>query len=136
MKFNTMKSAAIAICLGSLSWAGVARADGWPSSVAGTWSIVGNQHAGTLVIRQPSSTQRCREINGTIYQSDQVQGFYCPFSGRISFARLRNGVAIQHWQGNLSQGGSGLPLRIGGAFAVITSNGGGSLGEYNFTGTK
>ncbi|MBD2448615.1 hypothetical protein H6G76_15930 [Nostoc sp. FACHB-152] len=135
MKSNIMKSAALAVCLGSLSWAGLARADGWPISIAGTWSIVANQSPGVLVINQPSSSLNCRPITGTIYGTDQIQGFYCPFSGRISFARLRNGVAIQNYQGNLSVVQSGSPLRLGGSFSVINSTGG-SPGEYNFSGTK
>ena len=135
MKSNVMKSAVIAVGLGSLFWAGVARADGWPASIAGTWSIVGNQTPGTLVINQPSSSLNCKPITGTIYGTSRIQAFYCPFSGRISFARILNGVAIQHYQGNLSQAISGLPLRLGGTFSVINSTGG-SPGEYNFSGTK
>jgi hypothetical protein len=120
-------------------------ADGWPSSVTGTWSVVGNQSAGALVISQYAGAagSQCKPIRGTIYGVDAIEGFYCPGSGRISFLRY-NGITTvpkQHWSGNLSQRVTGQPLRIGGLFATFDHNNvagtlGGSLGEYNFQAVK
>lgn len=133
MKVNFKQGTAIAVCFGSLLWGGAAYADGWPTSVAGNWSIVGNQSAGTLSITQPVSNLYCRPIYGTIY-GNPIEGFYCPYSGRIGFVRKTpSGIAHQYYQGNLSQTGS--TLRIGGNFGVFNSNGG-SFGEYSFYATK
>lgn len=120
-------------------------ADGWPASVAGSWSVIGNQSAGTLSITQyaGASGSQCKPIRGTIYGTDAIEGFYCPQSGRISFQRYvgQTVTPSQYWSGNLSQLITGQPLRIGGLFAVyrhdnVVGTVGGSLGEYNFSATK
>lgn len=130
MAVNLKQGTAIAACFGSLLWGSAAYADGWPASVAGSWSVVGNQTSGTLSITQPASSLNCRPISGTIY-GDSLQGFYCPSSGRIVFVRKdTNGITFQHYQGNLSQ--SGTTLRIGGSFSSLN----GAYGEYNFYATK
>jgi hypothetical protein len=122
-----------------------ALADGWPLSVAGNWSVQGNQHAGVLSITQypGAAGSLCKPIRGTIYGVDAVEGFYCPYSGRIAFQRYINLTLNpkQFWSGNLSQVVAGQPLRIGGLFASFDHNNtsgtsGGSLGEYNFSATK
>lgn len=135
MKAKFQQGTVIAACFGSLLWASAAYADGWPASVQGNWSVVANQSSGTLSITQPSSSLNCKPISGYIFAtSSTIQGFYCPASGRISFARRNSsGVPYQYYQGNLSQ--TGNTLRIGGSFAVFNSSGG-SLGEYSFYGTK
>ena len=129
----------MALLLLSLFSAGVARADGWPASVAGTWSVIGNQSPGTLsMTRFPGlAGSQCKPIRGTIYTTDNVEGFYCPNSGRISFVRYvgTSTNPRQFWSGNLSQ--TGQTLRIGGLVAVVVHDNtqgtvGGSLGEYNF----
>ncbi|MEH2234275.1 MAG: hypothetical protein V7K71_32405 [Nostoc sp.] len=130
MIFNLKKSAALTVCLSTLCWTSAARADGWPVSVAGTWSVSANQSQGTLVINQPSSTLNCRPISGTIFTTDRIQGFYCPFSGNIGFSRINNGTTIQYYEGNLSQ--NGAVLKIGGSFSSIL----GSFGNYNFSAVK
>jgi hypothetical protein len=120
-------------------------ADGWPASVTGTWTVVGNQSVGSLAINQfaGAAGSQCKPIRGTIYNVDAVEGFYCPGSGRISFLRYDGNTLVpkQHWSGNLSQLVAGQPLRIGGLFATFDHNNvvgalGGSLGEYNFWGVK
>jgi len=125
-----------ALFCGALLTVGIARADGWPASVAGNWNVVGNQSTGILAITQsPGSV--CDPIHGTIFGTDTIERFYCPGSGRIAFLRY-NGNATspqQFWSGNLSVLISGQPLRIGGLFAVFNASGG-SLGEYNFSATK
>ena len=133
MNANFRVGTGIAVFFGSLLWGSAAYADGWPTTVQGNWSVVGNQATGTLSITQPSSSLNCKPISGSIY-GNSIQGFYCPASGRIGFARLlSSGVPFQYYQGNLSQ--TGNTLRIGGNFAVFNSSGG-SLGEYNFSATK
>ncbi len=125
----------------SAASANVAMADGWPLSIVGNWSIIGNQHAGSLVIATQSAVGHCRRITGTIYPgtavSHPIEGFYCPFSGRLQFVRKlpANNDTLQVWTGNVSQ--DGVVDRMGGTFtSVSTALGGGSLGEYNFQGAK
>lgn len=123
----------IALSAGSANFA---MADGWPISVVGNWSIIGNQSIGTLSIATQSSTGHCRRITGAVFV-DPIEGFYCPFSGRIQFVRkaLFNNDTKQVWTGNVSQ--DGAVDRMGGTFtSVSVALGGGSLGEYNFQGSK
>ena len=144
MKLN-LKKIAMTLCASALLTSGVAMADGWPSSVAGRWSVVGNQSLGTLEISQfaGASGSQCKPIRGRIYNVDNIEGFYCPGSGRLGFLRYigTSNNPKQHWLGNLSQVRRGLPLRIGGQFATFDHNNvsgtsGGSLGEYNFSATR
>jgi hypothetical protein len=142
---RSVTMAAMVLGLSSLLTAGAAFADGWPASIAGSWSVVGNQSLGTLAITQYAGAagSQCKPIRGTIYGVDAIEGFYCPGSGRLSFARYVGNTTNpkQHWSGNLSQAVTGQPLRIGGLFAAFPHNNtsgtvGGSLGEYNFSATK
>ncbi|MFN6528546.1 hypothetical protein [Nostoc sp. ChiSLP03a] len=135
MKNNLKTYTAIAVCCGTFSGVSSAYADGWPTSVAGTWSVVGNQSSGSLVITQPASALNCKPISGSIF-GNAIEGFYCPSSGRIAFVRKSSSnFPYQYYQGNLSQTDS--TLRIGGSFSAFLSNGiGGSLGEYNFSASK
>jgi hypothetical protein len=127
---------AIALSVSALLAMSSAFADGWPASVAGDWQVIGNQSVGNLSISQSNTHGQCKPIRGTIYNSDRIEGFYCPGSGRIAFHRyINNSESIkQHWSGNLSQASQDRPLRMGGLFASSRHNGvGGSLGEYNFS---
>jgi hypothetical protein len=126
----------LAFTLGTLLFATAASADGWPPSVVGSWSVLGNQSLGTLSITSQAPSGQCRKILGTIY-GNPIEGFYCPFSGRIHFVRKDNVTndTSQAWTGNLSQAIAGQPLRMGGVFSSV-GPGGGSLGEYNFHATK
>jgi hypothetical protein len=135
----------LAVSIVALFAAPSAFADGWPGSVTGLWSVVGNQSAGALAIQQyvGAAGSQCKPIRGTIYGVDAIEGFYCPGSGRISFLRYSGNTLVpkQHWSGNLSQVVAGQPLRIGGLFATFDHNNlvgtlGGSLGEYNFQAVK
>ena len=132
----------------SAASANVALADGWPVSIVGNWSIIGNQHVGSLFIATQAAVGNCRRITGTIYPgtvvAHPIEGFYCPFSGRLQFVRKQptqinnappSNDTLQVWTGNVSQ--DGLVDRMGGTFTSIsTALGGGSLGEYNFQGAK
>jgi hypothetical protein len=132
----------LAITVGaiSLAWGSVATAAPL-ASVTGKWSIVGNQHAGSLRLDQGVGAP-CAPINGTIYPgttvSHAVRGYYCPSTGRIAFARKNAaGVVIQTWVGNVSDVVLGAPHRMGGTFhALDTAAGSGTLGEYHFQGQK
>jgi hypothetical protein len=131
-----MKKHTLAAVFGMLALgANVAMADGWPGSVVGNWSVLGNQSPGTLSIASQASTGLCRAISGTIY-GNPIQGFYCPYSGRIHFVRksAQTNDTYQVWTGNLSQ--AGTVNRMGGTFTSVNATLGGSLGEYNFQASK
>jgi len=131
-----MKKRYLALLCGSLAIAAnTALADGWPMSVVGTYSVLGNQHAGTLRITSQGASGLCRRIVGSIYNYEPIEGFYCPYSGRIHFVRksAANNDTTQVWTGNLSQ--AGPVLRVGGTFTAVNAAGG-SLGEYNFNASK
>ena len=119
----------------------VVRADGWPASAAGDYDVVGNQAFGVLSITQFSGDvgSQCKPISGLIYGRDRIEGFYCPGSGRIAFARKKgtaaDAVTSQFWAGNLSRAGE--TVRMAGTFYCTPHDNahgtiGGSLGEYNF----
>jgi hypothetical protein len=134
---------AVAISCVTLLAVGTAAADGWPASVSGNWTVLGNHSPGSLSITQfpgaPGS--QCKPIRGFIYNTDVIEGFYCPNSGRIVFMRYidNTNAPRQFWSGNLSQ--VGATLRMGGVFASFVHNNvagtvGGSLGEYNFQASR
>ena len=130
-----MKKQVLALLFAGLALgAEVALADGWPGSVVGSWSVVGNQSVGTLKVTSQASTGLCRGIGGTIY-GNPIEGFYCPFSGRIHFVRKNaaDNDSFQAWTGNVSQ--AGAVNRMGGTFTALNAIGG-SLGEYNFHASK
>ena len=129
-----MNKSLSSVVFGSLTLlATSAMADGWPASVVGNWNVVGNQTAGVLSVTGQAAAGMCRRIVGTIY-GNAIEGFYCPFSGRINFVR-KNAAndTVQAWLGGVSM--AGPTLRMGGTFASVTPAGG-SLGEYNFHAVK
>ena len=112
----------------------LAHADTYPTSVVGAWAVTGNQTAGTLNVASQATAGKCRAITGTLYD-DPIQGFYCPASGRVEFARkLSNGATFQVWSGQLSD--RGPVLRMGGTFSSLDVFYGGNLGYYNFQAQK
>ena len=133
----------LAIAAGTISlvWGSMATAAPL-ANVTGTWTIVGNQHAGSLRISSQVGPLPCQAIDGTIYPgttvSHPVRGYYCPATGRIAFARKNTaGVVIQTWVGNVSDVIASAPHRMGGTFhALDTAAGSGILGEYHFQGQK
>jgi hypothetical protein len=107
----------------------------WPPSVVGAWNGFGNQTALKLVIASQGPTGKCKPITGTLTNvtgggSSNIQGFYCPESGRISFVRKDSSTndTFQSYSGNVSD--VDKPLRMGGTFAEL--NMADHLGEYNF----
>ena len=121
------------LMLGTLMWVNTAAADGWPISVLGTWSVNANNSTGSLVITTQGTTGLCRPIGGTIF-GNPIQGFYCPFSGRITFLRkiAATNDTFQVYSANLGQVFGGLPLRMGGTFSSMNA----TFGEYNFFASK
>lgn len=132
----TLLKRAFAAAVGSVLCVGAAYA-AHPASVAGTWSAVGNQTLGNLVLAQAVSAAICKPISGSIF-TNRVQGFYCPPTGRIVFARhTSSGVPFQLYEGQVSR--DGAIDRIGGSFMIWNGLGGGAVNEgldYNFSATK
>ena len=85
----SLLTACAAIGLGT----GSAHANGWPTSVVGSWNVQANQSALVLRISTQAAGSGCVAITGTITdlasggQSNNIQGFFCPLSGRVSFLR-------------------------------------------------
>ncbi|WP_392534377.1 hypothetical protein [Nostoc sp. C117] len=129
MKPFSFLSSALVV-LSPLMFSQHALADGWPTSVVGTWNVTANQTSGQLVITFQDTTGQCRKILGTIF-GNSIVGFYCPSSGRIHFLRKdSSGFTIQDYSANLSQ--AGTKNYISGVFDSDL----GSFGEYSFFGSK
>jgi hypothetical protein len=127
-----MKKLLLGISLASIAFGtNIALADGWPTSVLGTWSVIANHSTGTLLITTQVSSGDCQFISGDIF-GNPMHGFYCPQSGRIHFLRTVNGATIQDYTGNLSQALAGAPLLVAGTW----DSDGGSFGEYNWNASK
>jgi hypothetical protein len=110
-----------------------------PASVVGTWTGVGNLTAVQVVITAQGTTGTCKAITGTMNNlpfggASNIQGFYCPSTGRIGFVRKdpTTNVTFQTYSGNLSN--TATTLRMAGVFAELAQVG--QLGEYNFSLTK
>ena len=129
-----------AVLFGTLTLAAtVARADGWPSTAVGNWNVIANQTSGVLHITSQAASGNCRFITGTANFGTEVtntlEGFYCPFSGRIHFVRKNasNNDTFQSYSGNLSQ--PGTYWRMAGSFTAVNAHGG-SPGEYSFNASR
>ena len=113
-----------------------------PPSIAGVWNAIGNTAGGALAINQFASAAVCKPITGSMFGvANAVQGYYCPVTGRIVFARraLIGGVLtpIQFYEGHVSR--DGVIDRMSGSFAVFNGFGGGFANEgvdFNFSATK
>jgi hypothetical protein len=108
-----------------------------PANITGGWTAIGNQTIGALNIVQAASAAVCKPIVGSIF-GNSIQGYYCPVTGRIVFAR-RNAalVPFQMYEGHVSR--DGAVDRIGGSFMVFNTSGGGQANEgvdFNFSATK
>jgi hypothetical protein len=114
----------------------LAFAANWPPSIVGTWIGFGNQAELKLVITNQGGTGECKAIAGTLSNvqgggSSNIQGFYCPATGRVSFVRkdAKTNATFQSYTANVSD--AGPELRMAGTFAEV--NFAGHLGEYNFS---
>ncbi len=133
-------AALVAAGIAALLSTGAARANTWPKSVVGSWSAFANQSPLVLNITSQGTLGNCPAITGTLAdtvnggQTSNIQGFYCPHSGRIQFLRQNQTTndTFQTYVGNVSM--TGPTLYIGGTFAEDSLAG--ALGEYNFWAQK
>ncbi len=131
----TKRIAVTAAAVAGMLSAGSAMA-AWPTSVVGTWSAAANLNSLTISITSQGKQGPCPAILGTIFDngtgaSDNLQGFYCPKSGRIQFLRKdpTSNDTFQVYGANLSFATS-APL-MGGTFSEYDQVP--NLGEYNFS---
>ena len=114
-----------------------------PASLAGTtWTLQTNRNPVQLVITTQGNpgapgALNCRHINGDIGNVANVQGWYCPATGRIHFQHknLGSGNAVRVFTGNVSDDVIGQPLFMAGTMTVLDAVFG-DLGEYNFSGVR
>ena len=114
----------------------------WPASIVGTWEASANQTGLELVITKQKAGGHCKDILGTITdvsppgQSNPIQGWYCPATGRFSFLRKNsvNNDTFQVYSGNLSDDGE--VVRMGGIFAQEGNGPQSNSGEYNFSAVR
>jgi hypothetical protein len=133
------KSITLAAGIGVALSFGAAHASSWPASVVGTWNMLANQNSPVLTITSQGNSGKCQPISGTLVDSatdanDDIAGFYCPASGRISFLRIipSNNETFQVFIGNLSdKPNSGNKRLMGGTFFEETGPST-LLGEYEW----
>ncbi len=123
-----MKKLLFSVLFASMAFgANTAKADGWPVSVVGNWSMWTNQSGTTLSITAQSIGD-CQQLTGSIYGSPIV-GYYCPYSGRIHFLNI-GATWSQDYNGNVSQVGS--TLQMGGIYSNDLGSNSFPVGEYSF----
>ena len=126
----------------SASRAGTVSAERPATIARTTWTLQTNRDVGTLVINTQGGpgapgAANCRTIRGELGSNDvQIQGFYCPSTGRIHFVHknLGNGNTVRVFTGNVSDNVPGQTLHMAGTMTVLFSEFG-DLGEYNFSAT-
>jgi len=138
MTHSMMKRSVAAVAFVPLMFMSIANA-AHPTSVAGSWSAVGNQTTGKLSISQATSSAVCKAIRGFIFSTNTaIEGFYCPVTGRIVFVRKTGaGVPFQLYEGHVSR--DAAVDRIGGSLKVWNAAGGGLNNEgvdFNFSAFK
>jgi hypothetical protein len=108
----------------------------WPPTIVGTWQGVANQTEVKLIITSQGTVGECKAITGTLSNlpsggESNIQGFYCPVSGRLTFARkdVHSNGTFQFYTGNLDD--VGPELQMAGTFAEVSFVG--HLGEYGFS---
>lgn len=102
----------------------------YPASVVGTWTIVMNQSQAALRIFSQAPSGICRKILGEIGDTN-VEGFYCPRTGRIVFLRkfAVSNDTFQVFVGNLAS--DAARDRMAGTFAALSGR-----AEYSFHATR
>jgi hypothetical protein len=115
-----------------------------PTSVAQTaWTVQTNLGVAQLFIDTQTDTgasgsKQCQAINGRFslnVPEIDVNGWYCPATGRIHFLHHNAGTGrvVRVFTGNVSDQVSGQRLFMAGTATVFVSAFG-DLGEYNFAG--
>lgn len=112
-----------------------------------TWTVQTNQGAATLFIGAqgladaPGSAQ-CQSFTGrfnSIQPEIEVNGWYCPGTGRIHFLHHNAGTGrvVRVFTGNVSDEVPGQRVVMAGTATVLVSVAAfGDLGEYNFAATR
>ncbi|HET6842228.1 MAG TPA: hypothetical protein VFK06_11175 [Candidatus Angelobacter sp.] len=105
----------------------------WPASIVGTWQGVANQSNVKLIIKSQGTVGACEAITGTMSNlpsggDSNIQGFYCPATGHLTFVRkdINNNSTFQSYSGSLAD--IGPELRMAGTFGEV--NFVGHLGDY------
>jgi hypothetical protein len=105
----------------------------YPGTIQGTWTGQANQSQIAITIYQTSGTfGPCKPIAGYI-GTDQIEGFYCPATGRFNFVRFNptSGPPSQDYSGHVSTGSSNTAF-MGGTFGQVSGTPQ-VRGEYNFS---
>jgi hypothetical protein len=126
-----------ATALAALLTSGTCFAQTPPSTVLGTWTGWADQTQVKILIRSQGSVGVCRAITGVMANiappggASNVQGFYCPTTGRISFLRkdTKTNDSFQSYLGSLAEIGGRLD-RMAGTFSEV--NFVGHMREFNF----
>jgi hypothetical protein len=115
------------------SGTGAMAASPYPESIVGTWSMSANQSTLTLTISRQTGPAACKSVTGTLVDSvngpSDIEGFYCPASGRLSFLRedTVHKRTYQTFPGNVSYPGD--TTYMAGIFAQAVGT---TPGEYDF----
>jgi len=128
---------AIATALTAILTTGTAFAQTPPANVVGIWSGFANQTQVKLAIRTQGAVGVCPAITGAMSNvspaggASNIQGFYCPDTGRISFIRKdpKSNDTFQSYLASLSEVGGPLD-RMAGTFSEL--NFVGHMREFNF----
>lgn len=129
---------AFATALTGLLMTGSAFAQTPPANVVGTWSGIANQTAVKILIRTQGSVGVCPAITGAMSNvspaggASNIQGFYCPDTGRISFIRKdpKSNDTFQSYLASLSEVGGPLD-HMAGTFSELNQVG--HMREFNFS---
>lgn len=128
---------AIATALTGVLTTGTAFAQTPPANVVGVWSGFANQTQVKISIRTQGSVGVCPQITGAMSNvspaggGSNIQGFYCPDTGRISFIRkdTKNNDTFQTYLASISEVGGPLD-RMAGTFSEVSFVG--HMREFNF----
>jgi len=119
--------------IATLITAGSALAQGYPTTVVGTWTIRANDTLPfTFTVQAQSSDSPCALITGVMgAPNDSIVGYYCPANGGVSFLRnsSNTGATYQVFTGQLSWGGSETYMT--GTFTNYA--GGNNTGAFSFS---
>lgn len=114
-----------------------------PDNLANTtWVLQVNGATEPLVITAQGGpgapgAATCRSLRGDIRTVADVNGWYCPSTGRIHLvhSNVHSGIAVRVFTGNVSDETPGQPLHMAGTMTVLVSAFG-DLGEYNFSAVR
>jgi hypothetical protein len=125
---------------GSIAAAAPAMAATYPASVVGgPWTWGANQSQVVVTIRSQATGAVCEQILGTMQAAGtaniaDVQGYYCPSTGRISMLRKDHAsqATYQVFSGQVDAVPTLSQAYVGGTFLSIST--GFNAGEFSFAG--